>query len=183
METIRERLVYLFDKIGITRHAVAKRMGVSPQTIVNYCGGKYAPKTSFLDAFSKEYGISTEWLLSGTGPVFLKDKIGQFVSEAELERGAGHADPETPLAESGTMREDTESQAPEILQLEKKLLAVERRLLEAHVRVMTAVSLACREVGLSPNQSLVIQAAVMNYDNCQTQDQVREIVAKYVMSR
>lgn len=59
------------------------------------------------------------------------------------------------------------------------LLVVERRPLEAHVRVMTAVSLACREVGLRPHQSLVIQAAFMEFENCQTQDQVREIAARF----
>lgn len=59
------------------------------------------------------------------------------------------------------------------------LLVVERRPLEAHVRVMTAVSLACREVGLRPDQSFVNQAAFMEFENCQTQDQVREIAVRF----
>ncbi|MBU4526540.1 MAG: helix-turn-helix domain-containing protein [Desulfomicrobium sp.] len=153
MEKIGDRLLNLLKTLGITRNKMAREMGVSPQTVSNYCENIYEPKAKFLEKLGGIYNVRREWIMAGTGVMFsdCREQSAFVAPETDSEYGC--------------------------LALQRELLEVRRELLGQQLRIMSAVRMACRVAGLSANQACALQTAVMSYEDWQTVEQAREQVA------
>lgn len=75
--TLREKLIVLRDKAGITQMALAHQLGVSRQAVTRWESGETTPSMDKLKALAKIYDVSLDWLCS--------DKC-EFTESAETER-------------------------------------------------------------------------------------------------
>ena len=62
--TLREKLIVLRDKAGITQMALAHQLGVSRQAVTRWESGDTTPSMDKLKALAKIYGVSLDWLCS-----------------------------------------------------------------------------------------------------------------------
>lgn len=62
--TLREKLIVLRDKAGITQMALAHQLGVSRQAVTRWESGDTAPSMDKLKALAKIYDVSLDWLCS-----------------------------------------------------------------------------------------------------------------------
>ncbi len=75
--TLREKLIVLRDKAGITQMALAHQLGVSRQAVTRWESGETTPSMDKLKALAKIYDVSLDWLCS--------DKC-EFPKNTETER-------------------------------------------------------------------------------------------------
>lgn len=75
--TLREKLIILRDKAGISQMALAHQLGVSRQAVSHWESGDTTPSMDKLKALAKIYGVSLDWLCS--------DKC-EFSENTEIER-------------------------------------------------------------------------------------------------
>lgn len=75
--TLREKLIVLRDKAGITQMALAHQLGVSRQAVTRWESGETTPSMDKLKALAKIYDVSIDWLCS--------DKC-EFPENTETER-------------------------------------------------------------------------------------------------
>lgn len=62
--TLREKLIVLRDKAGITQMSLAHQLGVSRQAVTRWESGDTAPSMDKLKALAKIYDVSLDWLCS-----------------------------------------------------------------------------------------------------------------------
>ena len=62
--TLREKLIVLRDKAGITQMLLAHQLGVSRQAVTRWESGDTAPSMDKLKALAKIYDVSLDWLCS-----------------------------------------------------------------------------------------------------------------------
>ena len=62
--TLREKLIVLRDKAGITQMSLAYQLGVSRQAVTRWESGDTAPSMDKLKALAKIYDVSLDWLCS-----------------------------------------------------------------------------------------------------------------------
>ena len=62
--TLREKLIALRDKAGITQMALAHQLGVSRQAVTRWESGDTAPSMDKLKALARIYNVSLDWLCS-----------------------------------------------------------------------------------------------------------------------
>ena len=62
--TLREKLIVLRDKAGITQMALAHQLGVSRQAVTRWESGDTTPSMDKLKALAKIYGVSLDLLCS-----------------------------------------------------------------------------------------------------------------------
>jgi transcriptional regulator with XRE-family HTH domain len=62
--SLREKLIVLRDKAGITQMALAHQLGVSRQAVTRWESGDTAPSMDKLKALAKIYDVSLDWLCS-----------------------------------------------------------------------------------------------------------------------
>ena len=60
--TLREKLIVLRDKAGITQMSLAHQLGVSRQAVTRWESGDTAPSMDKLKALAKIYDVSLDWL-------------------------------------------------------------------------------------------------------------------------
>ena len=60
--TLREKLIVLRDKAGISQMALAHQIGVSRQAVSRWESGDTTPSTDKLKALAKIYDVSLDWL-------------------------------------------------------------------------------------------------------------------------
>ena len=53
--------------------AVARRLGCANSNVSRWIAGKALPDAASLLAIRREYGVSVDWLLTGTGPRLVAD--------------------------------------------------------------------------------------------------------------
>lgn len=68
---MNERLKELRKTLGLTQQKFAECLGVKRNTIAQYEIGRNEPIESVINLICKEYNVSKEWLLTGTGDMFL----------------------------------------------------------------------------------------------------------------
>lgn len=66
MKTLAERLNLAITRAGFTQTALAKAIGVKPQSVQALCSGK-AKRTSYSAAMAKALNVNADWLESGLG--------------------------------------------------------------------------------------------------------------------
>ena len=62
--TLREKLIVLRDKAGISQMTLAHQLGVSRQAVTRWESGEITPSMDKLKALAKIYGESLDWLCS-----------------------------------------------------------------------------------------------------------------------
>jgi transcriptional regulator with XRE-family HTH domain len=88
METIQERLKIVRKSLGLSQDELAIKTGAKRTTIAGYEAGVSLPHAEFLTALNKNYGINSNWLLTGDGNIFIK----QLYPETEI-TSVGHQIP------------------------------------------------------------------------------------------
>ncbi len=66
MNTIGERIKFLRVKEGLSAQALGDIVGRSKSNISGYETGKYEPSSSTVISLCKHFGVTADWLLTGT---------------------------------------------------------------------------------------------------------------------
>jgi transcriptional regulator with XRE-family HTH domain len=78
-QSLGQRIKAARKKYGLTQTLFANKMGVSKGAIINYEKDTRSPDALFLIRMVKQFNISSEWLLLGSGPMDAKDnRAGQY---------------------------------------------------------------------------------------------------------
>jgi len=87
IETIGERLSAFRKKIGISQTEMSTRANLNRSYVTHIETGKSTPSFDFLSKLMQTYDLSLDWLLSGNGHMFAKDREDIFsnVSDEELQ--------------------------------------------------------------------------------------------------
>ena len=64
--TLREKLIVLRDRAGLSQMELADRLGVSRQAVSRWESGDTTPSVDKLKTLAKIYGVSLDWLLGDT---------------------------------------------------------------------------------------------------------------------
>lgn len=88
--TIGQRIVFVMEKIGLTKSNLAKVSGVDIRQIDKVCAGTSKPSFDLLNSLATQYGINGNWLLIGTGYVFTdKSKLDNPYFQSSVEHCQG----------------------------------------------------------------------------------------------
>lgn len=83
MSTFSERLTFLIETHAKGRHtAFSKKAGIPKTTMQGYVDGRF-PKFNHLVRIRETYGVNLDWLMTGEGEVYNKDRKGRIVAEEE----------------------------------------------------------------------------------------------------
>ena len=84
METISERISWCISDSGLTKTAFAERLNVSQPFISKLASGVSSPSGRTIADICREFGISEEWLRTGSGePHIARDKDENFIRICE----------------------------------------------------------------------------------------------------
>lgn len=84
METISERISWCISDSGLTKTAFAERLNVSQPFISKLASGVSSPSDRTIADICREFGISEEWLRTGSGePHIARDKDENFIRICE----------------------------------------------------------------------------------------------------
>jgi DNA-binding XRE family transcriptional regulator len=86
LKNISERLKEMRRELGITQVNLAKSMGVTKWTIIDYESGKRPPPKIFVLALKEKYSVNPKWLLTGEGEMFVKKQEETGMDPAFIER-------------------------------------------------------------------------------------------------
>ena len=64
--TLREKLIVLRDRAGLSQMELAERLGVSRQAVSRWESGDTTPTMDKLKTLARIYGVSLDWLCSDT---------------------------------------------------------------------------------------------------------------------
>lgn len=70
---IGDRLKKLRKELDLTQSAFAARIGSVQNTITGYESGRRNPSAQVIALISREFNVNEEWLLDGTGEMFISD--------------------------------------------------------------------------------------------------------------
>lgn len=62
--TLREKLIVLRDRAGLSQMALAEQLGISRQAVTRWESGDTTPSMDKLKALAKIYNVSLDWLCS-----------------------------------------------------------------------------------------------------------------------
>ncbi|MGD2093033.1 MAG: helix-turn-helix domain-containing protein [Candidatus Aminicenantes bacterium] len=78
-QSLGKRIKAARKKYGLTQTLFANQMGISKGAVINYEKDYRVPDALFLIRMVRQFNISSEWLLLGSGPMDPKDKdVGQW---------------------------------------------------------------------------------------------------------
>jgi len=70
---IGKRLKKIRKELGLTQKEFASSIEISEATLRRYESGQNFPDAEVLERIANKYGVNTHWLVTGKGPMFLKD--------------------------------------------------------------------------------------------------------------
>jgi transcriptional regulator with XRE-family HTH domain len=70
-QTLGQRLEFALDELGLNKNQLAMQLGVAPSFVGAVAKDGKRPGADFLEALQRHYRISTDWLLTGFGCMFL----------------------------------------------------------------------------------------------------------------
>ena len=73
-ETFGKRVKLCRENAGLSRSALARKIGVSSSTIFNWEEGKTVPAKAGVDKVAHAFEVYAQWLRTGTGPINLSDE-------------------------------------------------------------------------------------------------------------
>lgn len=68
---MESRIGILIDHLGVNQKEFAEQIGLTPGNITEWRKGRSAPTAKILKILAEKYSISLNWLLTGTGSMFL----------------------------------------------------------------------------------------------------------------
>jgi len=71
---VNERLEQIRKHFELTKKEFAEKLGITQQAYINYAKGKRDIPSNILLKVNRMFNISTDWLLTGRGEMFLKDE-------------------------------------------------------------------------------------------------------------
>lgn len=80
MELI-ERIQRIMDQTGLKKSQLAKRIGVSEGNVGDWFRGRSKPSIQVVITISKEFNVSTDWLLTGNECVITQSEEGKRLLE------------------------------------------------------------------------------------------------------
>lgn len=95
MDSIGERIKFLRNKFNLTQQDLADAIGVPRANISNYEKNRYKPASSALNALSKYFNVSGEWILTGKGPdpvIPVQEKQDPYKDRIKELNGITHLD-------------------------------------------------------------------------------------------
>lgn len=81
MESINQRIAAILRTLGVTQTVFAEKIGLSQNYISSICKGRKMPSDRTILDICRAFGVSEEWLRSGTGDMF-----GKRSEDEELEQ-------------------------------------------------------------------------------------------------
>ena len=136
---------------GITRAEFGRECGTSGTTsVTNYIDGKSKPNAEFVALAAKKFDINPLWLLLGQGPMTLAEAIQECPSQAA----------ETPANYGEQVVELKHRLADQMLETARMREAMGKQ----QSLIFEAVRKACRDQGLTADQTRALQWAVMDYE-------------------
>lgn len=152
MSSIGKRIeLFLLDK-KISRAEFGRACGTSgATTISNYIEGKSVPNADFIAKAAKNFDISPAWLTTGEGPML---------------RRSGSTPCQTAVHEPAATDYEQECLRlkHELADKDRELAAIELAMGRQQGRIFEAVVVTCRRLGMPPDQTRILQLAVMDYE-------------------
>lgn len=74
VNNIGQRIKKLLKEKGISQAELARRIGVSRAAVSEWVRGKSEPSESTLKLIAKEFGVNENWLKTGEGEIWSKDR-------------------------------------------------------------------------------------------------------------
>lgn len=90
--TLREKLIVLRDKAGITQMELAHQLGVSRQAVTRWESGDTAPSMDKLKALAKLYGVSLDCLCSDMADGKPVEEVVESVKDDETNNATASAE-------------------------------------------------------------------------------------------
>lgn len=82
MESVRDRVCKVFSETGLSQSELARKLDVTPAYIWKILNKEDAmPSDRFLKSICSVFDINQEYLLNGTGEMFVKKTMDQELSE------------------------------------------------------------------------------------------------------
>ena len=81
--TLREKLIVLRDKAGISQMTLAHQLGVSRQAVSRWESGDATPSIDKLKALAKIYDVSLDWLCSDVDDDNANDAVESVADDEE----------------------------------------------------------------------------------------------------
>lgn len=89
MEDITLRINQMLDALGLSKTQFARALGITNASVSTMCSGKTKPSSQTIVLICKEFGISEEWLRTGSGEMFVKktrnDRIEDLIGRVRNE--------------------------------------------------------------------------------------------------
>jgi transcriptional regulator with XRE-family HTH domain len=80
--TITDRLNLIREDAGDSKLAMSKKLNISQPSVVNLCNGKCKPSPQTVTLLCREYSVSEEWLLHGTGEMYVTPPVEERATNA-----------------------------------------------------------------------------------------------------
>lgn len=81
MGEMKDRIIILRKKLGLTQKQFGERIGVQRGTVTNYEIGRNIPTETVRLMICREYGVKREWLETGEGEMFEEKSRKEQVKE------------------------------------------------------------------------------------------------------
>ncbi len=78
---IGRRLKKIRRKLGLTQKEFATSIEISEATLRRYESGQNFPDAEVLERIADKYGVNIHWLVTGKGPMFLRDSYKNIEPE------------------------------------------------------------------------------------------------------
>lgn len=159
LSTCGDRLVFLLEKIGITRSRLADDSGVVVTTISKYCESDALPGSKVLEVLVRKYRVRVEWLLGMDSRIF----SGESVRESSLHEEASLNYERECLRLKNQLAEMAISKAD----IAQKSAENTAKMASMQNEIVTAMGHVADYLGLDMNAKHTLQAAVMDYASWQ----------------
>ncbi len=80
--TPEQRCEKIMKKINVSRQELSNTLGISLSSVAMYFTGHHRIRKVVALAIQASYGISSEWILTGKKPIFIKQASGKLSNEA-----------------------------------------------------------------------------------------------------
>lgn len=84
--TLREKLIVLRDKAGITKMMLAHQLGVSRQAVTRWDSGETTLSIDKLKALAKVYDVSLDWLCSDADESYENKEKAESIRLVKMSR-------------------------------------------------------------------------------------------------
>lgn len=128
---------------------LARAAGVHASTVASYLSNETAPKKEFLRRLSEKFDLNPAWVEYGVGTMYLQQAV-------------------CPPSVHELPAQDYQA---ECLRLQHELAAKDRELAAVELakgrqqgRIFEAMVITCRQLGLAPDVTRILQLAVMDYE-------------------